>query len=294
MMQQRKAFREYLTGDKYLIMPGAHDAVTAKIIEHVGFDAVYMTGAGVSMAQYGFPDIGLLTLSEMVTTASFIARAVKLPVICDADTGYGNALNVIRTVQEYERSGVAGIHIEDQTFPKRCGHFEGKTVIPAEEMCAKIQAACEARTDPDFVIIARTDARAPMGFDEAVKRGKLYLEAGADMIFPEALQTIDEFGKYAEQVQGLLLVNMTEYGKSPLLMPSELKSMGYKAQIFAGTALRAQVRATLELMEEIKMTGTQKGFLNRLEPRSTIHQMLNYAVWKKHEKKYVEEIHIPQ
>src|SRR6059058_3836848 len=226
-MTQVARFRELLRRDGMVVAPGAYDCITARLIERAGFDAVYMTGAGTA-ATLGYPDFGLVTMSEMVANAGRIAAAVGLPVIADADTGYGNELNVFRTVREFERSGVAGIHIEDQEFPKKCGHLEGKQVIPREDYIAKIRAAAAARRDRDFLIIARTDSRAVASLDEAIGRGNAALAAGADMAFVEAPQTEDEVAAVPRLVNGPCLLNVVRAGKTPELDLREAERMGYK------------------------------------------------------------------
>ena len=213
-MTQAASFRSLLRRDGMVVAPGAYDCITAKLIEQAGFAAVYMTGAGTA-AMLGYPDFGLVTMSEMVANAGRIAAAVALPVIADADTGYGNELNVLRTVREFERAGVAGIHIEDQEFPKKCGHLEGKQIIPREDYIAKIRAAAAARRERDFMIIARTDSRAVAGFDEAVGRANAALSAGADMAFVEAPQTEEEVAAVPRLVNGPCLLNVVRGGKTP-------------------------------------------------------------------------------
>ena len=213
-MKQSSAFRSLMGSDKIIVAPGAYDGVTARLIEHAGFPAVYMTGAGTA-ATLGYPDLGLVTMTEMVANAATLARSVNIPVIADADTGYGNELNVTRAVREYESRGVAGVHIEDQVAPKRCGHLDGKEIISADEFVAKIRAAVAARRDPDFVIIARTDACAVAGFDEAIARANAAMAAGADMAFVEAVQTVEELKAVPKKVKGPCLLNVVRGGKTP-------------------------------------------------------------------------------
>ncbi|MDQ6861502.1 MAG: isocitrate lyase/phosphoenolpyruvate mutase family protein, partial [Verrucomicrobiota bacterium] len=207
-------------------MPGVFNASMGLMVERAGFDALYISGAGLCNATAGVPDIGLLTMTEVAQLAGYITRAVKIPCIVDADTGFGGPENAARTVQEFERAGLAGCHIEDQEFPKRCGHLAGKSLVSTEEMNEKIAAAAAAKRDKDFLLIARTDARAVEDFDKAVARAKSYVAAGADAIFPEALQTPDEFERFAREVNVPLLANMTEFGKSPLLSLGELRDLG--------------------------------------------------------------------
>src|ERR1700757_3209787 len=239
-MTQASRFRALLLRDGMVVAPGAYDCITAKLIEQAGFSAVYMTGAGTA-ATLGYPDFGLVTMSEMVANAGRIAAAVERPVIADADTGYGNELNVFRTVREFERSGVAGIHIEDQEFPKKCGHLEGKQVIPHEDYIAKIRAAAAARRDQDFMIIARTDSRAVAGFDEAIARANAALAAGADMAFVEAPQTQDEVAAVPRRVNGPCLLNVVRGGKTPDLDLREAEAMGYKLAIVPALLIQSVV-----------------------------------------------------
>src|SRR3954468_22351495 len=215
-MTQAARFRELLRRDGMVVAPGAYDCITARLIERAGFDAVYMTGAGTA-ATLGYPDFGLVTMSEMVANAGRIAAAVDLPVVADADTGYGNELNAVRTVREYEARGVPGIHIEDQVFPKKCGHLDNKEVIARGDYIAKIRAAAEARRTKEFLVIARTDARAVIGFDEAIARANAALEAGAEMVFVEAPQTLEEIAQVPKRVKGPCLLNVVRHGKTPEL-----------------------------------------------------------------------------
>jgi 2-methylisocitrate lyase-like PEP mutase family enzyme len=250
-MTQASRFRALLHGDGMVVAPGAYDCITAKLIEQAGFAAVYMTGAGTA-ATLGYPDFGLVTMSEMVANAGRIAAAVELPVIADADTGYGNELNAFRAVREFERSGVAGIHIEDQEFPKKCGHLEGKQIIPREEWLAKIRAAAAARRDHDFMIIARTDARAVAGFDEAVVRANAALAAGADMAFVEAPQTAEEVAAVPRLVKGPCLLNVVRGGKTPDLDLREAERMGYKLAIVPALLIKSVVGICDQMLAELK------------------------------------------
>src|SRR5438093_11947415 len=221
-----------------IAMPGVPNAAIARQVEHAGFDAVYISGAGMANATAGVPDIGLLTLTEVVQLAGYIANAIDIPAIVDADTGFGGAENVARTIRELEGAGLAGCHIEDQEFPKRCGHLAGKSIVDLEEMVGKIKAAVAARRDSDFMIIARTDARAVEGFDRAVERAGEYIASGADAIFPEALQSLEEFRDFAKEIDAPLLANMTEFGKSPLISFRDLMELGYRMVIFPMSAFR--------------------------------------------------------
>jgi 2-methylisocitrate lyase-like PEP mutase family enzyme len=252
-MSQVSRFRALLERDGMVVAPGAYDCITAKLIQQARFSAVYMTGAGTA-ATLGYPDFGLVTMSEMVANARRISGAVELPVIADADTGYGNELNVFRTVREFERSGVAGIHIEDQQFPKKCGHLDDKQVVPREDYYAKIRAAVAARRDPSFMIIARTDSRAVAGFDEAVTRANAALAAGADMAFVEAPQTREEVAAVPRIVKGPCLLNVVRGGKTPDLDLEEAEAMGYKLAIVPGLLIKNVVGICDRMLAELKAT----------------------------------------
>ncbi len=234
--------RAALRAPGLIVAPGAHDGLTARLVADAGFPAVYMTGAGTA-AVSGFPDFGLLTMTEMVANAARLARATPVPVIADADTGYGNELNTFRAVQEYERAGVAGIHIEDQVAPKRCGHLEQKEIVPVDDWLAKLRAAADARQDPDFLLIARTDARAVVGFDEAIARANAALGAGADMVFVEAPETLDELAAVPRLVRGPCLLNIVHRGRSPAVDLRQAEAMGYRLAIIPALLLMATIAA---------------------------------------------------
>jgi len=245
-----------------VLAPGCYDALGARLVEEAGFEAVYMTGFGTSAGRLGRPDVGLLTMSEMVDNARRIVEAVDLPVIADADTGYGNPINVIRTVREYEQAGVAAIHIEDQVSPKKCGHMEGKQVIPAAEMVEKIQAAVAARRDPNFLLIARTDARAVEGLDAALERGRRYRAAGADVLFIEAPQSDEEIAAVAAAFPDVpLLFNYAEGGKTPMVSNQRLRELGFRIVIFPISTLLAATRAMREVLARIREEGTPQSAL---------------------------------
>jgi 2-methylisocitrate lyase-like PEP mutase family enzyme len=250
-MSKASELRELLRQDGMLTAPGAYDCITARMIEQAGFGAVYMTGAGTAAA-LGYPDYGLVTMSEMVDNAARIAAAVSVPVIADADTGYGNEVNVVRTVREYEQRGVAGIHIEDQGFPKKCGHLENKAIIPLEDYVAKIRAAVGARRDRDFLIIARTDARAVLGFEEAIRRANAALDAGADMAFVEAPESLEEVEAVPRLVRGPCLLNMVWRGKTPDVAMDEAQAMGYKLAILPVLLFNAVVGVCDRMLDELK------------------------------------------
>jgi 2-methylisocitrate lyase-like PEP mutase family enzyme len=245
--------RALLQDDAMVIAPGVYDGLTAKLVEQAGFAAAYMTGAGTSVS-HGYPDFGLLTMSEMVENAARIVRSVDIAVIADADTAYGNELNAFRTVQEYERRGVAAIHIEDQVSPKKCGHLDDKEIVPREDYIAKIRAAVAAKRDGDFMIIARTDARAVAGLDEAIARANAALGAGADMAFVEAPQTMEELAAVPKRVAGPCLLNVVRGGKTPEIDLREAQTMGYRLAIVPGLLLKAVIGACDEMLAELKAT----------------------------------------
>src|SRR6266567_3563356 len=257
--------RALLDSGQMIVAPGAFDPLSARLVEEAGFPAVYMTGFGTSAALLGRPDVGLLTMTEMAGNAGRIAACVDVPVIADADTGYGNPLNVIRTVGAYEAAGVAGIHIEDQVAPKKCGHLEGKLVIPAEEMAEKVRAAVEARGDTDFVIIARTDARAVEGFEQSLARAGRYLRAGADALFIEALTSEAEVAEAARAFPGVpLLFNWAEGGRTPPVSLARLRELGYRIVIFPISTLLAATAAMRRILQEISRAGTPAAVLGDL------------------------------
>jgi len=259
-----------------VIMPGVPNAAMARQAERAGFEAVYASGAGMANATAGVPDIGLLTLTEVAQLAGYIAKAVKIPAIVDADTGFGGAENVGRTIRELEATGLAGCHIEDQEFPKRCGHLAGKSIVDVEEMVGKIKAAVGARRDPNFMIIARTDARGVEDFDRVVERASEYLAAGADAIFPEALQSAEEFRDFAKEIDFPLLANMTEFGKSPLLTFEQLEDFGYRMVIFPQSALRVSMKASEKFFAALKKTGTQSDWIDKMQTRQELYDLLDY------------------
>ncbi len=275
-MKSKAARLRELIAKGAITMPGVPNAAMARQVEQVGFDAVYVSGAGMANATAGMPDIGLLTLTEVAQLAGYIAKAVKIPAIVDADTGFGGSENVARTIHELERAGLAGCHIEDQEFPKRCGHLAGKSIIDLEEMVERIKAAVAARHDPDFMIVARTDARAVEDFDRTVDRAQNYLAAGADAIFPEALQSAAEFRDFANEIDLPLLANMTEFGKSPLLSFEELSDFGYRMVIFPMSAFRVAMKASEEFLRALKKSGAQSDWLEKMQTREELYELLDY------------------
>lgn len=257
--QRRRAFRARLAAGETIVAPGAHNGLAAAMIERTGHGCVHMTGSGVANGLTGQADVGLFTLTEMAMMARFVVAVTSLPVIADADNGYGNALNVMRTVREYEAAGVTGLHLEDQVIPKRCGSLAGKAVIPAEEMAGRIAAARAARADPDLVLIARTDARGTGGLDEAIRRGRLYAAAGADMVFADALLSAEEYARFAREVPGPKVFNTGGYARrrtTPKLATAEVAAMGYALVLFPLAAMRAGVRAEWDVLEGLKARGT--------------------------------------
>ena len=255
-MRPTTQFRRLLQQPGIIMAPGAYDCLTAKLIETAGFPAVYMTGAGTSVARLGYPDLALATMTEMRDNAAAIAAIVDIPIIADADTGYGGILNIRRTIRQYERSGVAALHLEDQESPKRCGHLNDKRVIPLADMLPKIRAAVDARTDDDFTIIVRTDALAVTGWDDAIHRCQEYINAGADALFVEALRTPDEVARAARELPIPLLYNYVETGKSPLLSAQELERLGFKIVIFPASALLTATQAVRQTLAALKQQGT--------------------------------------
>ncbi len=276
MANSRHQVLRRLIAEKTVQIPGAFNALTARAIEKAGFEAVYVSGAGLANAVYGVPDVGLTTLTEAIAHARAICSAVTIPVISDADTGFGDAINAARTVAEFEAAGVSAIHIEDQVLPKKCGHLDGKELISAEDMAAKLRAARAARSDDDFMIIARTDARGVTSMHDAIDRAKRYLDAGADAIFPEAMQSAEELAIFAERVQAPLLANMTEFGKTPLLPLAELQRLGYRMVIYPQTCLRVAFAAITQLLVDLKATGDQRGWLDRMQSRKELYELLDY------------------
>ena len=269
-----------LLATRTIAVPGAFNALTAMQIERAGFDALYVSGAAVSAAR-GLPDIGLISLAEMAADAAVIANAVAIPAIVDADTGYGPPAMVREAVREFERAGLAGMQLEDQEAAKKCGHLPGKRVIPVEDMVAKLTAAVEARRHPDFLIVARTDARAVEGLEAAVRRARAYVDAGADALFPEALLSAEEFGAFAREItqSGLhvpLIANMTEFGKTPYARVSEFEALGYRAVLFPVSTLRVAARAVEALLAELKCIGTQQNRLDHMMSRQELYDLLRY------------------
>lgn len=282
--------RELFEGSEMLVAPGAYDAITAMLAERAGFRAVYMTGAGTVNAHLGVPDISLGSMDDMVQNAGRMVAAVDVPVFCDADTGYGTAVNVIRTVRAFETVGVAGIHLEDQVAPKRCGHLDGKAIVSVGEMVGKIEAAVDARRSDDFFVIARSDSRAVEGLDAAIERAGAYVEAGADAVFPEALTSVEEFEAFAGAGLGVpLMANMTEFGKTPYLRADEFAALGYSAVIFPMAAFRSMMWAVQRVYGVIAETGTQVSLLDEMMTRAELYEVVDYPGWEAASDKYAHD-----
>lgn len=265
-----------LIADHTVTVPGVFNPIVAMMAERLGFKTVYISGAGLANSN-GLPDIGLLTMSEVLEQSSKIADSVEIPAIVDVDTGFGEVFNVMRTVEEFEKAGISAIQIEDQEIPKRCGHLPGKPLVTTKMMVQKIAGAVEARKNPDFMIIARTDARAVEGLNGAIKRARAYIEAGADMIFPEALESKDEFRQFAEAVKVSLMANMTEFGKTPYISVKEFANLGYNIVIFPMTAFRVMTKAVEDALKALKKNGTQQNLLGRMHTRQQIYDLIRYS-----------------
>lgn len=279
-MTTARQLRELIGTGGARIVPGAGNALTARLLEDCGFEIVYATGAGIANSAFARPDLGLVTMTEMAEEVRRICGAVSVPVIADADTGFGGPLNVARTVQEYERAGAAAIQLEDQEHPKRCGHFEGTSVVPVEEMLLRLEAARRARHDDDLVIIARTDARASLGLAAAIRRADVYHQAGADVLFVEAPRSVDELREIARSTSAPLLVNMVEQGHTPTVPLADLDAMGYRLALYANTALRLSIQAVRSGMRTLRETGSSEALAEQIAPweeRQRIVGMADYV-----------------
>lgn len=274
-MNGPRKMRELFASKKTVVAPGAHDMLTGKIIGRLGFDAVYMTGYGQSASHLGQPDVGLMTMSEMVARAANLVECCGVPVIADADTGFGNAVNVIRTVREYEKAGVAVIQLEDQVSPKKCGHMTGRQVIPMEEMVGKIRAAVDARVNSDFMIMARTDARTVLGIEAALERAHAYREAGADIIFVESPESVEEMARINRELPGVLtLANMVEGGRTPLLKNTELSELGYNLIIYPTASVYVTTKAMVDLWEAMRRDDTTAGLVDTMIPFPQFNEII--------------------
>lgn len=276
-MRAAARFRRLLNEPGIITAPGAYDCLTAAIIEQTGFPAVYMTGAGTSVARIGYPDLALATATEMLANAAAIAAAVSVPVIADADTGYGGTMNVRRTVRDYERAGVAAVHIEDQQFPKRCGHLDNKRVVPIAEMIPKIHAAVDARANDDFTVIVRTDALAVTGWDDTMRRCDAFTAAGADALFVEAIRSPEEAAQIAARTSVPLLYNFVETGQSPLLNVAELERLGFKIVIFPGSAFMSVAHTVAKVMAELKAAGTTERLISEMTPLADAFELVGLS-----------------
>ena len=289
-MRPSTVLRQMLDEPEIIVLPGAYDALTARLAERAGFSAVFTTGFGFAATVLGAPDMGLLTMSETMDRVRHIVRAVDIPLIADMDTGYGNALNVVRTVRECVALGVAGIILEDQEWPKKCGHFEGKRVIPAEEQAAKLRAAVDARGDDDLVIIGRTDALQPLGLEEAIRRGRLYREAGADVVFVEAPRSVDELREVARAIPDApLFANMIEGGKTPLLSSAELQELGYKVVVYPLSALFSATKAVEETYRALYEENTTAARQGAMVSLGQFEEIIGVPGWQELEQQYVVE-----
>ncbi len=271
-MKKKNSFLQHIQKET-LLLPGVFNGASALLAEEAGFKGVYISGAGISNALAGLPDKSLLPLEMVILQTMLITRVISIPAIADADTGFGN---IHKTVSLFEKSGVSGIQIEDQRFPKRCGHLPGKELVTAQTMAKKISSAVKARKSPDFLIIARTDAKGVTGLSDAIERAKVYIDSGADIIFPEALETPQEFERFAREVKVPLMANMTEFGKTPYLTVEQFQSLGYSIVIFPMTAFRVMMKAMKETFQVLKTTGTQKPLLKKMQTRKELYRLLRY------------------
>jgi 2-methylisocitrate lyase-like PEP mutase family enzyme len=286
-MSRKQRLRQLIAREEILVAPGVYDAYLARCVERAGFEAVYMTGAGVSHTRLGVPDLGLLSFAEMVEQAERIADAVELPLIADADTGYGNAMNVARTIRAYERAGVSACHIEDQQMPKRCGHFDEKRVTSLAEMAAKLKAALDARTDPEFVIIARTDARTVEGLDAALERANAYAETGADMIFVESPLSEDELALIGRTVNAPLLANMVESGKTPILPAERLQALGFSVIIHPGSIGRFVGKQVAEFLHQFRTERSTLSQMNKMLTFSEQNEIVDLEGYLERARRYL-------
>ncbi len=287
MVHPRKVFKQLLQSERLLVVPGCFDGLSARLVEEAGFEAAYLSGGAVARS-LALPDIGLVTLSENVQRAAQVAAAVKIPIVGDADTGYGNAVNLVRAVQEFERTGVAAIHIEDQITPKRCGHLEGKEVISLAEMEKKLEAALVSRTDPDFAIIARTDARAVHGLEEAIRRGRAFARMGVDAVFVEAPQSEAELVTIATSLSDVpLMVNMFKGGKTPLLPVSKLEQMGYRLAIFPSETQRAAIHAMRKALQHLREQGATEAMDHELTTFQERDRIVGLDDWQELEQRFL-------
>lgn len=283
-----KDLREQLK-QGFVVTPGVFNGISALLAEQAGFKSLYLSGSGVAGIM-GLPDLSVTTLTEVAEEAMRITAVSSLPLIVDADTGFGETMNIVRTVRAFESAGISAMHIEDQVLPKRCGHLSGKRVVDEEEMVKKIKTAVSARKNEDFMIIARTDARSVTGIDDAIRRSQTYYDAGADIIFTEALQSKEEFQRFAKEVQAPLMANMTEFGKSPLLSANELKEIGYKLVIFPLTAFRASIQTVRDIYRRLAEAGTQRDFIGDLMTRKEYYDVIGYDQYEKDDQEIFKSV----
>lgn len=285
-MKRANRLRELIQRKSATVLPGVYDCISAKLVEESGYDAAFVTGAGLAGSVLGFPDVGLITMSEVLEQTRRIVYATSLPVFADCDTGYGNPINVYRTIQEFERAGVAGLFIEDQVIPKRCGHFKGKQIIRTEEMVKKLEAAVEARCDPDLVIMARTDALAVHGVEHALERAEAYVAAGADMIFVEAPTTLEEMAMIPKSISVPTMINLVEGGVTPLATVRELEDMGYKFVTFSGSLQKSAIKAMRDVLHHLREKGSLEGVLDAIVSLEDRSALLGLPSFYEKEKKY--------
>lgn len=285
-----QGLRSLLDGPDLVVVPGCYDVIGARLVEAAGFPAAYLTGSGVSLSVTGLPDIGLVSMHEVLDRVLQITGAITLPLIADADTGFGNPLNVLRTVREFERCGAAAIQLEDQEMPKKCGHEPGRRLVPVQEMVAKIEAACYARSTTEFLVVARTDARSTNGIEEAIARGRRYAEAGADLIFVESPETADEMRAICHGVPGPCMANLVEGGRTPLLSQAELAAIGYRLVIYPNSLTRTFAFAGQQLLSELKRTGTTAGMLPEMLTHGELWDLFGRREWAELEQRFVRNV----
>ncbi|MEE2934069.1 MAG: isocitrate lyase/PEP mutase family protein [Pseudomonadota bacterium] len=275
--------RKLLQADGILVAPGAFDCISGRIVQNSGFDALYLTGAGISMSLMGAPDLGMLSYGEIISHIRRIADAVEIPIIADADTGYGGPLNVVRTARDYEKAGISCIQIEDQQWPKRCGHMMNRVIASVDEMCGRIKAAVDIRDDPDFVVMARTDSRTEFGINEAIDRMNAYVEAGADVAFVESPESIDEMRMVNEQISAPTLANMVEGGRTPFIKTTELQELGYDLAIYPGSMGRVLGKSGTRVLEHLKKEGTTEGMADWMFDQPDLFALFDYKDWTDYE-----------
>ncbi|MCA9220758.1 MAG: methylisocitrate lyase [Planctomycetales bacterium] len=280
-----QALRDAIEDDTIMVV-GAPNALAAKLIEQMGIGGIYLSGAALSAGVLALPDVGLFSLTELAQQATYLTRVIDTPLIVDADTGFGDIMNVERTIVELEAAGVAAIQLEDQQLPKRCGHLSGKSLVEPEAMCAKLQAAAAARRDDSLVLLARTDARGVTNLDDAIDRAKRYIDAGADWIFPEALASAKEFERFAKAIDVPLVANMTEFGKSPLLTRDELADLGYAAVLYPVTLLRVAMKAMEAALALLATEGTQRGLLDLMQTRDELYELIEYEEFEQRDRQF--------